>query len=111
MTTYFRAQTKNISFAKMAKYHSKHHDEAGRPVRLNGLAACISASGLEGGSRFGGAWSALEMDDEIVIFEGEKVSNIYDGFVVKPIREIARFTVREWQNKLNDGSAYDYEAW
>lgn len=108
MTTFFRAQTKKISFSKMQKYHSKHEGK-----RLPGVAACMCATGLEGGGRFGGAWDALEMDDEVVVFEGEKVKvvEIYDGFVVKPIREIARFTIREWQRKLRDGSAGDFENW
>lgn len=101
---FFRAQHKGISLEQMKSFQSEHEGE-----KLQGVACTLSANGLEGGSRFGGAWDALSYDDEIVVFEGRKVASIYDGFVAMPVREIARFTLKEWEQKLNDGSAYEYE--
>ena len=77
---------------------------------------CVSGSpqgldgGLDGGSRFGGAWDAYDDDDgEIVIMEGRIITKIYDGYRIRPAREIARFTKKQWKEMLETGDAWDYE--
>jgi len=102
---FFRAQHKGISFEEMKTYRSQHGDE-----RLDGIAASNTPDGLDGGSRFGGAYDAMDSDDEIVIFDGRVIGELYDGYIVEPIRELARFTVAEWDQKIEDGSAWDWEV-
>ena len=51
----------------------------------------------------------MNQDDEVLILEGYDVEKIYDGYRIKPEREVARFTVREWERMLEDGSADDWE--
>jgi hypothetical protein len=39
------------------------------------------------------------------------IAEIYDGYRIRPTAEIARFSKGEWQSKIEDGSAWDYEDW
>lgn len=109
MSTFFRVQRKGTSFEEMKKWQSVGSDQE---TLFDGVAATRSASGLDGGSRFGGSYGAYSDDDgEVVVFEGFAVEEIYDGVIVEPEREIARFTKGEWDSKLADESAYDFESW
>jgi hypothetical protein len=103
---FFRAQGAGIPFEQMRTYDSLHmaDDDYARP---GGLAASSSPDGMDGGSAFGGA--PLEPNDEIVIFSGKVIERIYDGYLVAPEREIARFTVTRWMEMLETGEAWDYE--
>ena len=107
---FFRIQKKGISFEEMKFFNS----EDVLDVSAEGL--CVSGSpqgldgGLDGGSMFGGAWDAYDDDDgEIVIMEGRIISKIYDGYRIRPTREIARFTKKQWAEMLETGDAWDYE--
>ena len=104
---YFRAQGKNITLEQMKTFKS----ESGADEDYDDFDYGVCASDSPGPRSFGGAWDALNEDDEIVVFKGQLVKEIYDGYIVYPTQEIARFTIREWREKLADGSAYDYEEW
>jgi hypothetical protein len=99
---YFRAQNKDIPFEKMITYKSKHVDEAGNPIRVNGLAALGNP-----GTNFGGAPLHDSMD--IIIFSGIRQHDIYDGVVVKPIKEIARFKGSDYFKMYKNGSIFKYQ--
>jgi len=104
---FFRVQHKGWTFEQM----QAHNSESGGDIGGEGLAVSMSPGGLDGGSRFGGAWNAMDDDDELVILEGRIVAEIYDGYRIIPTKEVARFTIAEWGRMLNDGSAWDWEAW
>jgi len=74
------------------------------------LAVSSRADGLDGGGpRFGGAWDALDDDDEVIVLEGYIIKKIYDGYRVRPIREVARFTLTEWEQMLESEEAFEFE--
>lgn len=103
---YFRIQAAGISFENMQSFVS----EDGGDGYAEGLCVSGSASGLDGGSRFGGAWDAYDADNgEVVVLEGYKIAQIYDGYRIEPTKEIARFTKSEWAQMLEDGTADEYE--
>lgn len=102
---FFRAQEKGISFEDMANFNSADGGD-GEQV---GLAVSGSPDGYDGGSRFGGAWDALEDNDEIIVLEGIVLQEIYDGYRIRPTREVARFALAEWERMLETGEAWDYE--
>lgn len=102
---FFRVQHKFYSFEQMKAYASADGGDGGNV----GLAVSGSPTGLDGGSRFGGAWDAMDDDDEVIVLEGIVIEQIYDGYRIEPTREIARFTIAQWREMLKDGSAYDYE--
>lgn len=104
---FFRAQGKGISFEEMKNYNSAHCTEDGDYSRPGGLAACLSADGLDGGSQFGGA--PIDEDAEIVIFRGRIIEEIYDGYLVEPLEEVARFPALVWDGMIDNGEAWDYE--
>lgn len=105
---FFRAQSAGIPFEQMKTYNSQHmiDDDYARP---GGLAASSSPDGMDGGSAFGGA--PLNDNDEIVIFRGRVIEQIYDGYLTEPLEEIARFTVKQWMEMLETDEAWDYEDW
>jgi len=103
---FFRVQTKGISFDEMRTWNSAD----GGDGASEGLAVSMSPDGRDGGSRFGGAWDAMDNDDDLVILEGEVLAEIYDGYRIRPTRELARFTIAEWSKMLEDGSAWDWES-
>ncbi len=104
---FFRVQHKGISFDQMRDFDSGD----GGDGETEGLCVSTRPDGLDGGSRFGGSWDAMEDDDEIIVLEGHVVTQVYDGVRIRPSREVARFTIAEWERMLNDGSAYDWEAY
>ena len=106
MKRFFRVQSKGFSFEDMKTFDSL----SGGDGEIEGLTVSGSADGMDGGSRFGGAWDAMNDDDEVVILEGEVIHKIYDGYRINPTHEVARFTVEQWSEMLEDSSAYDFES-
>jgi len=106
MTHYFRAQAKGITIEEMREWNSDTGDD---DDSSEGIACTMSPDGLDGGSPFGGAWDALNDDDEIVVFAGTKIERLYDGYLVAPTAELARFSLAEWEEMLEDGSAWEWE--
>ena len=102
---FFRIQEKGISFEEMKNFNS----EDGGDGFAEGLAVSGSPNGLDGGGRFGGSWDAYDDDDEVVVLEGRIVTRIYDGYRIRPTKEIARFTKKQWAEMLETGEAWDYE--
>lgn len=98
---FFRIQAKGITLEQMRFFNSGD----GGDGRTSGL--CVSDRPDE----FGGAWSAFDDDGEVVIVKGQILAEIYDGYRIRPTTEIARFSKAEWQKKIEDGSAWDYEDW
>ena len=98
---------KGISFEEMKTFNSEDVID----VFAEGLCVSGNPNGFDGdgGSRFGGAWDAYDDDGEIVIMEGRIISKIYDGYRIRPTREIARFTKKQWMDMLETGDAWDYE--
>ena len=103
---FFRIQTKKIKFEDMKNFNS---EDGGGDGFAEGLAVSGSPDGLDGGSRFGGAWDVYDDDDEVVIIEGRIIAEIYDGYRIRPTKEIARFTKKQWAEMLEDGGAWDFE--
>lgn len=105
---FFRVQHKGYSFEDMCAFTSADGGD-GLGEEVGGLCVSGSADGLDGGSRFGGAWYAMDDDDEVVVLEGYVLARIYDGYRIEPTREVARFTVAEWARMIDDGTASDWE--
>jgi hypothetical protein len=105
MARFYRVQKKGYSFEDMCN----HVSADGGDGYDEGLAVSGRPDGLDGGSRFGGAWDAMDPDDEVIVLEGRILCEIYDGYRIEPTREIARFTVAQWEKMLNDGRAWDWE--
>jgi len=110
MTVFFRLQGKGISLKEMQSHKTFIDVDpiSGDEIHEDGVCASENANGYDGGSQWGGQWPAE--GDEIVVFEGRHVKDIYDGAVAYPTRIVARFDVSEWDNKLADETAYNYEA-
>ena len=63
---------------------------------------CVSDD--EGEESFGGAASAYDDNDECVyILDGEFISRIYDGVLIRPTRIVATMTLTEWMENGYDG--------
>jgi len=105
---FFRIQQKGISFKEMKNFNSLGGGPDGDGY-TEGLAVSGNPEGYDGGSRFGGAWEAMDDDDEVIILEGCIVAKIYDGYRIRPTKEIARFTKKEWAEMLENEEAWDYE--
>jgi len=63
-----------------------------------GVFACSSVSDLLSNT----VLSALSADDEVVVFQGYAICEIYDGWRVVPTKEIARFTVADLQTRCDE---------
>ena len=100
---FFRLQDAGITLKKMQKYNSAD----GGDGSVKGL--CVSSSP----DRFGGAEGAYSADrpGEVVVLKGQVVTEIYDGYRIRPTEIVARFTWSEWKQKIADESAWDYEDW
>jgi len=105
MNTFFRVQGKGYSFEEM----QQHQTQVDVDDFEAGLCVSTSPDGYDGGSQFGGAYDAMDDDDDLVILEGKVIREIYDGVVIIPTREIARFTIAEWDKMLESGEAWEYE--
>ena len=104
---FFRVQQKNYSFEQMCTHVSA--DGGDDMETVGGLAVSGRVDGLDGGSRFGGSWDAMDEDDDVVVLEGHIIARLYDGYRIEPTREVARFKISEWREMLADGRANDYE--
>jgi len=103
MNTYFRAQTRGIAFSAMKAHVSA--DGGDDMEEAGGVCACLTVSELLRNT----VMDAMNPDDEVVIFRGHEVAEIYDGYRVEPVEEIARFTVREFR-ACADEIAEKYET-
>jgi len=107
---FFRAQCKGYSFEKMQSHSSG--DGGDGYGEFGGLCASKYANGYHHsgyGDQFGGCLPALDDDDEVVVFKGRIIVEIYDGYRVEPIAEIARFTVAQWLDMIDSGEAEEFE--
>lgn len=91
MTIYFRAQTRNISFQNLQSHISA--DGGDGMEEQGGVCACLTVTEMLRNT----VMDALDEDDEVVIFAGHEICEIYDGYRVQPIREIARMTICEFR--------------
>lgn len=87
---YFRAQSKGYSFEEMQNHVSV--DGGDEREDFGGICACVDPSDLLNNT----VMDAMDDDDEVVIFRGNKLCDIYDGVRVDPIEEIDRMTVKEF---------------
>jgi hypothetical protein len=102
MDIFYRAQTKGYSFAEMQAYTSADGGDGLEDV--GGICACRSLNELSMNTVMG----AMDDDDEIVVFEGRELAELYDGYRVRPLRELARFTVVQAQTMdWIDGNEYE----
>lgn len=46
---------------------------------------------------------------EVVVLNGNRITEIYDGVRIEPTTIVARFSGAQWMAMVADGSAYDYE--
>lgn len=102
---YFRLQDAGISFNEMIAFNSADGgDDCGD---VGGL--CVSDSP----DKFGGAEGAYSASrpGEVVVLKGRKLVEIYDGYRIQPTAEVARFSLDEWQRKIDDETAWDFEDW
>lgn len=88
MNHYFRAQTKGYSFTEMQQFVSA--DGGDGLEEVGGVCAVLTVSDLLNNTVMG----AMDDDDEVVVFRGYKLAEIYDGYRVEPVEEVARFTVK-----------------
>ena len=101
MTTYFRYQIGQYSLEEMQNYTS---EDGGDDGGTEGICACDSVTGLLRNTVYGPA-----KDAEVVVLNGRRVCEIYDGTRIYPTALVARHSYEEWQAKVADGSAYEYE--
>ena len=71
-----------------------------------GVCACDSVSALLRNT----VMDAMNDIDEIIVFEGRELCEIYDGYRVEPVREVARFTVAQFKSQAEQ-IACEYEKW
>jgi hypothetical protein len=102
MTTYFRYQIGQYSLEEMQNYTSE--DGGDEMEAEGGICACDSVTGLLRNTVYGPA-----KDAEVVVLKGQQVCEIYDGTRIYPTAVVARHSYSEWQAKVADGSAYEYE--
>ena len=98
---YFRVQESGLTIEQMQTHISA--DGGDGMDMLGGICACDSVASLLNNT----AMDAANDDDEVIIFEGRKICEIYDGYRVEPVREIARFTVQEFVNMCDEMTAFE----
>lgn len=96
MDVFYRAQTKGIPFDDMQAYVSA--DGGDGMEEVGGVCACSSVNDLLMNTVMG----AMNDDDEVIVFEGVWLADIYDGSRVRPVREIARYTIADVKARGND---------
>lgn len=106
MKTYFRLQLGHYTFEQMENYQSE--DGGDGMAEEGGLCACDSVTDLTRNTVWP-LWN--ERNAEVVVFQGHKVCDIYDGARVTPVKEIARYSGGQFKQMVEDGTAYDHEAW
>ena len=105
---FFRVQGKGHTFEEMKEFISQRGDIED-DSEATGICVSASPDGIDGGSRFGGAWDAMDDDDDLVVLEGRIIEKLYDGYIIIPEREVARFTIAQWSEMLESGTAWNYE--
>jgi hypothetical protein len=108
MKNFFRAQKSGISFKDMQNHVSHDGGEGWEElgIEISGICACDSVTELKGNTVMG----AMNDNDEVVVFTGNVITEIYDGYRVEPVQEITRFTVRHFLDNI-DEIAEQYERW
>lgn len=96
MQTFFRIQEKGIDFESMKNFVSG--DGGDGLGDEGGVCACMTVTELKNVKH-------CTNGDEIIVFAGRKICEIYDGYRVDPVEEIARFDI----SALNTDVLYDYE--
>jgi hypothetical protein len=96
MTRYFRVQGKGISFDSMKHFVSADGGDGNEDQ--GGICAVMSAYDVIGNT----AWDAANDDDEVVCFEGREICEIYDGYRVQPVSEVARWSCAEFKSNLDE---------
>ncbi len=104
---FYRIQGKGIELEQM----QRHNSACGCDDRLNehpGLCACEDADDLHRYIRSfacdpsGKLLEGMDDDFEIVVFEGRRVGNVYDGVLTYPERIIERLTVSAFMSRLQE---------
>lgn len=101
MNHYFRVQESGLTIAEMQKYTSA--DGGDGMEDEGGICACDSVASLVNNT----AMDAANDDDEVVIFAGREICEIYDGYRVEPVNEIARFTVRYFLSNKEEMTSFE----
>lgn len=97
MRTFFRIQEKGISFEDMQKYISASGGDD--MEHTGGICAAGSVTEL----LFNTAMDAYDdSDGEVVVFTGYVLAEIYDGYRVEPIQELARFAPSEFEQRADE---------
>lgn len=104
MKTYFRAQHAGYSFSDMTDFVSA--DGGDDLEEVGGICACSTVADLLRNTVMG----AMSANDEVVVFSARKIAEIYDGYRVEPVAELARFTVAEFKADAKS-IAEQYETW
>lgn len=103
---FFRIQQKGIKFEDMMNFDSGD----GGDGQAEGLTVSGRPDGHDGGSKFGGAWETYGDDEaEVIVLDGRVIAKIYDGYRIRPTREITRFSKGQWREMLETEEAWDYE--
>ena len=100
---FFRLQDAGISLEDMQNYTSA--DGGDGMEEVGGL--CVSSFV----NKFGGAEGAYSnrRPGEVVVLKGHILAEIYDGYRIAPTNEVARFSLEDWQQMIEDETAYEYE--
>lgn len=104
MNHYFRAQSKGYTFKQMQKFQSADGGDGFEDS--GGLCACLTVSDLLRNT----VMDAMHDDDEVIVIAGYKIAEIYDGYRIEPVEEIARFTVKHFRENA-ESIAEKYETW
>lgn len=98
---FFRIQYGHYSLSKMARHNSGDGGDGNR----KGLCATDSIQALLSNTAY-----TTRDGWEVVVMEGEKVTDIYDGCRIRPTKIVAQMSAKEFAAKVADGSAYDWES-
>jgi hypothetical protein len=104
MNNYFRAQSKGYTFKQMQNFNSA--DGGDGCENAGGLCACLTVADLLRNTVMG----AMYDNDEVIVIGGYKITEIYDGYRIDPVKEIARFTVKYFRENA-ESIAEKYETW
>jgi hypothetical protein len=93
---YFRFQKAGHTLEQMQAHNSG--DGGDGMGEEGGVCATISVGDLKRNT----VYSASEADAEVVVFEGNRICNIYDGVRVYPTKIIARYSAQEFDANADD---------
>lgn len=103
MRNYFRVQEPGLSIEEMRNFVSA--DGGDGYSEYGGVCACDSVADLKRNT----AMDAANEDDEVVVFAGRELCEIYDGYRVEPVAEVKRVTVRYFLDHLEEMT--EFEKW